>query len=152
MSGINTRPRVVLVNRAFILNKGKILIIKRQDNDSHNALLWEVPGGKMEKGEDISMALEKEVLEETNLAIQPIDKIAFYTSTILSTGKYKGLNYIELYGIAKALSNKVILSSEHTDYKWVSLKDLQKHKLTLGTQKAFVNLEKRLKLLVQRYQ
>ena len=59
------RPRVVLVNRCFVRDGEKLLIIQRAKLDSMNAEKWEVPGGKLDEGQDLSHAQEREVMEET---------------------------------------------------------------------------------------
>lgn len=151
MSSVKNRPRLLIVNRSFIIHKGKILLIQRAKIDTYKPGQWEVPGGKLEKGEDIATALEKEALEETNLAIQPIDRLAFYNSGVLSTGKYKGLTFIQLFGVSQVIAGKIRLSHEHDSYKWVTLKELEKEKITDETRKAFVHLEKKLKTLVKKY-
>ena len=122
------RPKVLLVVRAIILNKeNKILLIKRAANDSWNSDRWEIPGGKLDAGQDISNALEREVFEETGLLVIPTNRLAYYESKIVPEGKYKGLPYISLVGIARAQGEKVKLSNEHQDFAWVSLDDIEKY-------------------------
>lgn len=58
-----SRPQVVLVNKALVLDgKGKVLLIKRSQDDTYMSGKWELPGGKLESGQDITNALEREVL------------------------------------------------------------------------------------------
>lgn len=47
-------------------NKGKILIAKRAEHQ-HQGGLWEFPGGKVEPGESIQIALQRELEEELGL-------------------------------------------------------------------------------------
>lgn len=116
-----SRPQVVLVNRALVLDgKGKVLLIKRSQDDTYMPGKRELPGGKLESGQDITNALEREVLEETGLAVQLLDKIAYWHSEILSSGKYKGLPYIVLVGLAKTLGGEVRISDEHDDFVWLT--------------------------------
>src|SRR5712691_6997675 len=55
---------------------GKILITQRLD-DVHLAGLWEFPGGKVEGGESLEAALEREIREELGVGIVIGDE--FYT-------------------------------------------------------------------------
>jgi 8-oxo-dGTP pyrophosphatase MutT (NUDIX family) len=49
------RPRILFVNRAFVINRqGKFLIIRRSLNDQSNAGEWEIPGGKLDEGQDVT--------------------------------------------------------------------------------------------------
>lgn len=135
------RPKVVLVNRAIVLNEtGNILLIKRVQGDSYMPGKWELPGGKLDQGQDISNALEREVLEETGLVIIPMDKTAYWHSEIISSGKYKGLPYIVLVGLAKSLGAKVKLSNEHEDYCWVRKNNIFEYDLVPETRSALVVL------------
>lgn len=83
---------------AAIINvDGKYLIAKRRAN-SHLGGYWEFPGGKVKEGESYIAALEREMLEETNLTVEVGDlfrdisyeyedriiNLLFYESIILS--------------------------------------------------------------------
>jgi 8-oxo-dGTP diphosphatase len=139
------RPKVVLVNRAVVLNKdGTILIMKRAANDSYMPNKWELPGGKLDIGQDISNALEREVLEETGLVVIPTDKIAYWHSEIMSSGKYKGLPYVVLVGVTKSVGGKVSISPEHQDYQWVKVNEALKYNLVPETRSAISVLSDRL--------
>lgn len=67
---------IVEVVAAVIRRDGKILITQRLD-DVHLARLWEFPGGKVEPGESLEAALEREIREELGVGISVADE--FYT-------------------------------------------------------------------------
>jgi len=48
---------------------GEILLLKVRSQSKHDAGLWEIPGGKVKKGEFFDDALRREYLEETGLKI-----------------------------------------------------------------------------------
>lgn len=132
-----SRPKVVLVNRAVVLDKDeRLLLIKRVEGDNYMPGKWELPGGKLDAGQDISNALEREVLEETGLTIVLTDKLSYWHSEVLSSGKYKGLPYVVLVGMAKSLGGKIRLSEEHQDYAWVTKEDLFDYDLVNETRAA----------------
>lgn len=138
----NSRPRVVLVNRCFVKRKdGKLLIIRRSKNDTHNPGLWEVPGGKLDIGQDLTHSIEREVLEETGLLAEPTHGLAFVESRVLGEGKYLGLPYIGIFNITRLVGGKILLSSEHSAYKWVTYPQLLRHPLTIEVRKAAIVLE-----------
>lgn len=140
------RPAVVLVNRCFIIKDGLLLAIQRSSQDSHHPSLWEAPGGKLDEGQDLHDALECEVLQETGLLIRPIDTIAHFESKVIGgSGKYNGMPYVVLFGLASVIGGKLKLSHEHDDFSWCTYKGLMVLALTPETQKAAIILESRLK-------
>jgi 8-oxo-dGTP diphosphatase len=133
---------VVLVNRCFVIsNEGRLLIIRRSLNDYHNAGKWEVPGGKLDEGQDLSHAQEREVLEETGLLVEPTHRMVFAESRVLGDGKYKGLPYIALFSITRVVGGKMLLSDEHSEHKWVTYDELIECDLTLEVRKAAIVLK-----------
>lgn len=137
------RPRVVLVNRCLVKNDdNKLLIIQRSKNDKHNPMLWEFPGGKLDIGEDLSDALQREVMEETGYKIEPESKLTYVDSYVISTGKYTGLPYIVLFGIARVIGGNLELSDEHTASVWVSYNNALDYDLTNESRKALIVLGK----------
>ncbi len=141
-----TRPQVVLVNRAILVNKeNEILIIKREPDDSYMPNKWELPGGKLERGQDISNALEAEIRQETGLIIVPKERIVYWKSRIIKTGKYTGFPYVVLIGLAKIKSGRVKISKEHSDFKWLKYTQVLKMNLVLESKQALIALKSRLK-------
>ena len=138
-----SRPKVLLVNRAIIQNKkSKILLIKRAENDPWAGGYWELPGGKLEKGQDVSEALENEIFEETGLKVTPSSRLVYWESRILKKGPYKNLLYLVIIGLAQAKPGPVNLSKEHSDWEWVDDQEMPKYKLTPETRRAFLALKK----------
>jgi 8-oxo-dGTP diphosphatase len=139
-----------LVNRCIVINsKGKLLLIKRSLENYYAPGLWEFPGGKLDEGQDLSNALEREVLEETGLLVLPLTRVAFTSSYIVDVGKYKGLPYVVIVGIGKSIGGSVVLSSEHTDYVWVDLKEAMKMPIKEEIRKSLIVLSKNIKQLVR---
>lgn len=137
------RPRVVLVNRCAVFKKnGKLLLIKRSSSDRYAAGFWEFPGGKLDEGQNVSQALEREVFEETGLVVVPITRIAYIESQIMIQGPYKGLPYIVIIGTGKLIGGKIKLSKEHTSYKWVTKNEALKLPLKDEIRKALKLISK----------
>lgn len=53
---------------ALIVERGRLLLVKRAREPQRG--LWSIPGGRVEPGETLAVALEREVLEETGLAVR----------------------------------------------------------------------------------
>src|SRR5437762_8381547 len=50
--------------KAFIWNHGRLLLVRKSDEDPNQPGRWEVPGGRMEFGEEVDEHLIREVNEE----------------------------------------------------------------------------------------
>jgi len=57
--------------KAFVLHNDSLLAVRRNAKDPHNPLRWEVPGGRLEAGEELDHHLIREVREETGITIIP---------------------------------------------------------------------------------
>jgi len=64
---------IIEVVAAVIRRDGRILITQRLD-DVHLARLWEFPGGKVEAGESLEAALQREIQEELGIGIVVVDE------------------------------------------------------------------------------
>lgn len=133
-------PQVVVVFVTLIRKGGSYLFIKRSSNAFHAPGLWGLPGGHLEVGEDINKTLEREVREETNLTIKP-EKLNYYTEKHKSeVKKHKGLMYINLFYKSRLVKGKLKLNKEHTDFKWLPLKQALKLNLTPEVKRSLLSL------------
>ena len=140
-NAVLSRPRVLLVFRTIIINNLKILLIQRSKKDTHEPLKWEIPGGKLDKGQDLMEAAEREIIEEIGLFATAIKPLVFFNSDIGRNKKYKDIPYIQLAGLYHTDSEKVRLSFEHENYKWLKFEDALKLDLTQFTKKALLAWE-----------
>ncbi len=139
---ILSRPRILLVVRVILLFKDKILLIQRSKNDRSDSLKWEIPGGKLDKGQDLMEAAERELIEEVGLFARPLKQLVFFDSDIDHNTKYKGIPFVRLTALYKSESSKVRLSEEHDDYRWLSLEECLKMDLTDFSRKSLLAWEK----------
>jgi len=102
--------------KSFIVKDNNLLLIKRRPNDVHKPGVWEIPGGRLELGENTFEGLKRETKEETGLDIEVIQPL-----NIKHFVRDDGQTITMLIFFCKALSDSVKLSEEHTDYEWVPL-------------------------------
>jgi len=57
--------------KAFIVHEGALLLVRKSAADPNQAGRWEVPGGRMDFGEDVDPHLIREVREEVGMEIRP---------------------------------------------------------------------------------
>lgn len=102
--------------KAFIVKDNKLLLLKRRPNDVHSPGEWDIPGGRLELGEDPFAGLNRETREEIGgdvSIIMPIDVHYFIRGD--------GQKILMIIFICKPRSEEIKLSEEHTEYKWVDL-------------------------------
>ena len=105
--------------KAFIVNKGKFLILKRSESAPVYPNYWDLPGGKLEHGEEPKEGLEREVREETTLKVS-VGKIIF---------SYLEINIQHAYVVifeCNLINGEINLSKEHSKYKWVDAVEAKK--------------------------
>jgi len=59
--------QIFFAQKALIVKDGKLLMIRKSKNEQPNPLRWDVPGGRMDYGEEIDGSLEREVYEEVGV-------------------------------------------------------------------------------------
>ncbi len=92
------------------VHNGRFLFVQRLAGDPILGGYWCFPGGKLEVGETVAAAIERECLEETALALTGR---AFFVDSYL-LGKRLGLHFA-----VEATSDQIKLD-ELQDYAWVS--------------------------------
>ena len=104
----------VIVNR-----QGKILIMSRKSDDFMGGI-DELPSGNMEKGEDITTALAREVKEETNCDMQ---RILYYIDSFdYKSGSGKNARQYNFAIKVKETDNIVL--TEHESYSWQTVEEI----------------------------
>ncbi len=102
--------------KSFIVNNNQLLLIKRADDDVHRPGIWEIPGGRLDKDENMIDGLVRETKEETNLDIEIIKELN-KQHFIRDDGDPIDMTIF----LCKPISSKVCLSKEHSDFKWVNI-------------------------------
>jgi bis(5'-nucleosidyl)-tetraphosphatase len=84
---------------------------------------WDLPKGQLEEGETPIQAAERELREETGLAVDIIPGFE-YTFSYMFRDPQKNLIHKDVtFFLGKAKNTQVTLSFEHADYQWMFLRD-----------------------------
>jgi 8-oxo-dGTP diphosphatase len=103
--------------KSFIVNNNnELLLLKRRSNDVMKPGMWEIPGGRLEPGEDPHIGVIRETKEEAGIDID-VKQIMDVRHFVRSDDQ----TITMLVFLCKALSHEVVLSEEHTEFKWVSM-------------------------------
>ena len=108
--------RKIRVVAAAIVAQGRLLIAQRGEKMS-SALLWEVPGGKVEDGESDQEALKRELKEELNIEVEVCDFVGMSCVVV-------GSKEIEMYVYRCNIQKGDPQALEHKQLMWASESDL----------------------------
>ncbi len=89
--------------------------------------LWDLPGGRVNIGESLAEALNREITEEVGESIdyEMIGPVCKYVRTI---GGYDGKKLIQvacIVHLALLKNREVALSDEHNEYRWVTIEEIR---------------------------
>jgi len=113
---------VMIGQKAFIVNaKKQLLIMKRKNSDMYKGL-WDVPGGRVEEGDNLYQAIEREIKEESNLSL---DKVILTLGSSKFLGKRKDKpTFIRNFFLCTA-KGVIKLSDEHSEFAWIKVGELK---------------------------
>lgn len=112
----------LLVAKAILFDDNhKILVLSRSNTHPTSAGRSDLPGGEVDEGEGPDEAIVREIDEETGLKLQ-IDKL---TMSYTTTTYYENRSIIRfLYVGIVGKVDEIKLSSEHSEYVWLSIDDM----------------------------
>ncbi len=110
--------------KALIFNKeGNVLVMKRNPIKYPKVgNMWDIPGGRINPETTLEDNLKREIVEETGLKPKILSLIAAQ-DIIKPEIRVIRLTYVSY---ETSLGNKVKLSEEHTEFKWVPIEFLLK--------------------------
>ena len=114
-----------LTARGICEFNGKILLLKVRSRSSHDAEKWEIPGGKVKKGEFFDQALKREFMEETGLEINIDSLYNVIQNEYVACKTNEKVKSIQLIMKVSSASYEVTISAEHDDYKWFTKDELK---------------------------
>jgi ADP-ribose pyrophosphatase YjhB (NUDIX family) len=97
-------------------DRRRFLALKREPNDHSRAGKWDLPGGNLHFGQVAEQGLRREIREESGLEVTGIRPIQVWSKYFGGTKVY----HLFIGYTARALSAKVVISYEHTEFRWVT--------------------------------
>jgi 8-oxo-dGTP diphosphatase len=106
-----------VVVKAVLLNEdGEVLLLRRSMHDDKRPGELDFPGGGVEIGEDVTVAMVREVHEEVGLVINQAEAKIFYAHTDVVGGE----SITRLVFYIRVDKPQIVLSFEHSEYRWVN--------------------------------
>lgn len=100
---------------------------------------WQAPGGRLEGGERLQEGLLREVFEETGIKELQVGEVV-HVDEWFAKPEGKKVHIVALFYVCYVQSPEIILSEEHEDFAWVSVKDLHKYTLEPEIHKAITKV------------
>ena len=107
---------------AIFDEQGRILLTRRADNGQ-----WCLPGGRLESGESVTEACEREVLEETGLTVRVRRLVGVYShpNQLVVYPDGNKAHIVALHFEAEVVGGELGLSNETTDYGYFTVEELE---------------------------
>ena len=112
-----------LIQKAVIKKGNEYLIGLRAPGAAYFPLHWDLPGGKLEPNEDPFTGITREVKEETNLDIKPIEVLGVYEFDL--DGIDKPSHRFTIYS-TEVIGGDLKLSPEHLEQRWTTKDEIMK--------------------------
>jgi len=118
--------------KGLIVKDNKVLVLK--NTDQSGKYYWDIPGGRMGEGEEIQQTLIRELKEEVP-TIKDVRVLDFVHVYKLPHNLKDGNGLMLLFYKVEAIIDKVEISDEHVDYRWVGENDLE----SLNSDEAYIS-------------
>lgn len=113
-----------------VLSRGRLLILKRREDDDTYPGVWDCVGGHFEKGESAEECMLREAREE-----------AGQTMKIVKVGPL--IEFLDEYGRAVAVPfilrpdpRRKIVPSEHSEFRWIRVSEVDEYEVVPDLLKA----------------
>jgi len=100
-----------------VIRDGKALLIRRGKPPLYGR--WVVPGGTVELGEPLERALVREMLEETGLAVEPVEMLTVF-DRIDRNGDEVVYHYVIVDYLCRWLSGEAKAASDALEVAWAA--------------------------------
>jgi 8-oxo-dGTP diphosphatase len=128
---------------ALIIQNDEILLVERGTEPLMG--LWSLPGGLLEIGEKLACAVEREVLEETGLEIEPLSVFEIFERIMPAPDGRVEYHYVLIDYLCRVTGGRMQAASDVSRVAWVPQRELPDYRLTEGTltviERAFAKLQ-----------
>lgn len=104
-------------------NRIEFLLLKRSDKEIYPGL-WQMVSGRIKKGEKAFQTAMREIQEETNL--KPLKFWVVPNINSFYSPQKDSITFLPVFLARVNHQSKVILSDEHSTFKWVSAQEAKK--------------------------
>jgi len=114
------KPKKISIVVSALIQKGKkVLLVKRKKTKKSFPNYWGVPTGKVKPGETLEKALKREVKEETNLKIKPLEVYH------IAQEFHDNHHHLVLAFGCKIIKGKLKAGSDVSEVRWFDLNKIK---------------------------
>ncbi len=125
---------------SFIRDNEKILILKRSDKVKSMKGLWAGISGIIEKDEEPLKRAKIEIFEEAGIAEDRITLVKSSGEMRINSPQYENHEWNVFPFLFEAKNPEIKLNWENSEFKWVSVGDLENYETVPSLQKVLLNL------------
>lgn len=115
----------------LVFSRQRILLVRRGKHPAKD--LWSIPGGKVRRGESLSVALQREMREETGLHVRVGEFVAVYERLPRRDGAPVDRHFVVLDYLCEPVGGSLRAGDDASDANWFAVAELDSLRLTPGT-------------------
>lgn len=112
----------------IIDEENKFLILKRTNYSNNGEEKWDLPGGSVNLDECVNTSIKREVNEELQIELGEVQVFKITSGKGIPTGQFI---FVLFASKNHDLKEGIKLSPEHSEYKWISLEEINDHEFYL---------------------
>jgi ADP-ribose pyrophosphatase YjhB (NUDIX family) len=129
---------------ALIFRDDQVLLVERGKEPLKG--YWSLPGGLLELGEKLEAAVEREVLEETGLLVEPLGLFELFERIMPDAEGHTEYHYVLADYICRVTGGTLQAASDVSDVRWIPRRQLKEFLVTEGTlaviERAFADIQR----------
>jgi ADP-ribose pyrophosphatase len=119
-NGYPTLPVVAI--GAIVFRNNRVLLVRRGRPPSQD--LWAIPGGRVEIGETLQEAAEREILEETGITIQALEPVYTFDYIERDGSDLPRFHYVIIDLTADYIRGEIKAGDDAAEARWVAAEEL----------------------------
>ena len=130
-NGYPSQP-VVAVG-AIVFRNNRVLLVRRGQPPSRD--LWAIPGGRVDIGETLQQAAEREILEETGITIHAQEPVYTFDYIERDESASPRFHYVIVDLNADYVAGEIMAGDDAAEARWIAADELGRLKVSSKTLK-----------------